>query len=73
MGWPVTVSLGAAIHLDPPESAEDLIKSADRLMLQAKSEGKNKVIYKIFESPQHRENLLLHFERFCLGTTVHSN
>jgi diguanylate cyclase (GGDEF)-like protein len=49
MGWPVTLSMGAAIYLDPPASAEDLIKSADRLMLQAKGEGKNRVQYKVFE------------------------
>lgn len=47
-GWPVTLSMGAAIYLHPPGSAEELIKSADRLMLQAKSEGKNTVRYKIF-------------------------
>jgi len=52
MGWPVTLSMGAAIHLDPPASAEDLIKSADRLMLQAKSEGKNRVQYKVFDVPK---------------------
>ena len=47
-GWPVTLSMGAAIYLHPPASADELIKSADRLMLQAKSEGKNRVRYKIF-------------------------
>jgi len=47
-GWPVTLSVGAAIHLYPPPSADELIKTADRLMLQAKSEGKNRVRYKIF-------------------------
>jgi diguanylate cyclase (GGDEF)-like protein len=48
MGWPVTLTMGAAIYLDPPASVEDLIKSADQLMLQAKSEGKNRVQYKVF-------------------------
>ncbi len=47
-GWPVTLSMGAAIYLHPPASAEELIKSADRLMLQAKNEGKNTVRCKIF-------------------------
>ena len=47
-GWPVTLSMGAAIYLHPPGSAEELIKSADRLMLQAKNEGKNTIRYKIF-------------------------
>ena len=48
MGWPVTLSMGAAIYLDPPASVGDLIKSADRLMLQAKIEGKNIVRCKVF-------------------------
>jgi diguanylate cyclase (GGDEF)-like protein len=52
MGWPVTLSMGAAIYLDPPASAEEMIKSADRLMLQAKGEGKNRVRYQIFGSPK---------------------
>jgi diguanylate cyclase (GGDEF)-like protein len=47
-GWPVSLSMGAAIYLHPPGSAEELIKSADRLMLQAKNEGKNTVRFKIF-------------------------
>jgi diguanylate cyclase (GGDEF)-like protein len=47
-GWPVSLSMGAAIHLHPPASADELIKSADRLMLQAKTEGKNRVRYKVF-------------------------
>ena len=55
MGWPVTLSMGAAIYLDPPASAEELIKSADRLMLQAKGEGKNRARYKIFGFPQVEE------------------
>ncbi len=54
MGWPVSLSMGAAVYLDPPVSAEDLIKSADRLMLQAKGEGKNRVQYKVFGDPKKR-------------------
>jgi diguanylate cyclase (GGDEF)-like protein len=51
-GWPVTLSMGAAIYLHPPVSADEMIKSADRLMLQAKNEGKNTFRYKVFDSPQ---------------------
>jgi diguanylate cyclase (GGDEF)-like protein len=50
-GWPITLSMGAAIYLHPPESAEELIKSADRLMLQAKNQGKNTVKYQVFDIP----------------------
>jgi len=35
-----------------PVSADEMIKSADRLMLQAKNEGKNTFRYKVFDSPQ---------------------
>jgi len=51
-GWPVTLSIGAAIYLHPPASVDELIKSADRLMLQAKNEGKNTVQYKIFRDQE---------------------
>ena len=61
-GWPVTLSMGAAIYLDPPASAEELIKGADRLMLQAKGEGKNTVRYKIFGLPQDGEKQPLQLE-----------
>ena len=49
-GWPVTLSMGAAIYLQPPESADEMIKSADHLMFKAKNLGKNTVQYKIFEN-----------------------
>ncbi len=51
-GWPVTLSMGAAIYLHPPVSTDEMIKSADRLMLLAKNEGKNTFRYKIFDAPQ---------------------
>ncbi len=72
-GWPVTLSLGAAIHLDPPGSAEELIKSADRLMLRAKSEGKNKIQYGIFECAQNEERRPLHLEKSYPGFTILPN
>jgi diguanylate cyclase (GGDEF)-like protein len=70
-GWPVTLSMGAAIYLDPPASAEDLIKSADRLMLQAKSEGKNQVHYKVFGLPKAPgEATLAATGTFFLGSPI---
>ena len=74
MGWPVTLSMGAAICLDPPASAEDLIKSADRLMLQAKSEGKNRMQYKIFGVPKEcGEATPAAKGAPFLGSTIHHN
>ncbi len=72
IGWPVTLSIGAAIYLDPPASVEDLIKRADRLMLQAKSEGKNRIQYKIFGVPkEHGEATLVAKRTFFLGSTIY--
>ena len=48
-GWPVTLSMGAAIYLQPPESADEMIQSADHLMFKAKNQGKNMIQYKIFD------------------------
>jgi diguanylate cyclase (GGDEF)-like protein len=74
MGWPITLSMGAAIHLDPPASAEDLIKSADRLMLQAKGEGKNTVQYKVFGVPKEfGEATLAAKGAFFLDSTIPHN
>jgi len=47
-GWPITLSIGAAIFLDPPDSVDLLIKSGDCLMFLAKNKGKNRVQYQIF-------------------------
>jgi diguanylate cyclase (GGDEF)-like protein len=74
MGWPVTLSMGAAICLDPPASAEDLIKSADLLMLQAKSEGKNRIQSKIFGVPKEQgEATPAAKGAFFLGSTISHN
>ncbi len=70
MGWPVTLSMGAAVYLEPPASAEELIKSADRLMLQSKTEGKNRVQYEIFgHSKERQEGALAARRAFFSGTT----
>ena len=47
-GWEITFSMGAAVFLDPPESVDLLIKSADCLMFLAKNEGKDRIKYQIF-------------------------
>lgn len=54
-GWPVSLSMGAAIFLQPPESVDEMVKSADRLMFLAKNQGKNTFQYKVFEDS--KENL----------------
>jgi len=48
-GWSITLSMGAAIFLEPPESVDFLIKSADCLMFLAKNNGKNRIQYQVFD------------------------
>ncbi len=56
-GWSVTLSMGAGVFLHPPESADEMLKSADRLMFLAKNQGKNMVRYKVFKDS--KDNLQL--------------
>jgi len=49
-GWPVSLSMGVAIYLHPPESADEMIQSADRLMFLSKNQGKNTVRYEVFRN-----------------------
>jgi diguanylate cyclase (GGDEF)-like protein len=41
--WPVTFSAGVITCMDVPETADSMIKLADNLMYEAKSDGKNRV------------------------------
>jgi diguanylate cyclase (GGDEF)-like protein len=43
-----TLSIGIAAFLQPPESAESLIVAADRLMYEAKGNGKNRIASRVF-------------------------
>lgn len=52
-GWPITLCIGAAIFLDPPESVESMVKSADCLMFQAKKKGKNRIEYQVFDGEKY--------------------
>ena len=40
-GWHITFSIGVANFLDPPDSLETMIRTADELMYTAKAAGKN--------------------------------
>src|SRR5205085_680354 len=41
--WPVTFSMGAITFLQIPHSCDDMLHSADQLMYEVKSHGKNGV------------------------------
>lgn len=47
-GWPVTLSMGVATFLRPPESVESAIKTADRIMYERKQTSKNGVSAQVF-------------------------
>jgi len=46
--WTVTVSMGAASFLKPPDSVDEMIRQADGLMYEAKQGGKNRICYGVF-------------------------
>ena len=48
--WPVTFSIGAVTFGNPPDSVEQLIIAADRQMYHAKTNGKNRIHYKVMEA-----------------------
>lgn len=48
--WPVTISMGMATFLDPPEDLDALLRPADELLYRAKEEGKNAFKFKKLDS-----------------------
>ena len=44
-GWSVTFSIGALTSAEPPDTAEDALAAADRLMYRAKETGKDALIH----------------------------
>lgn len=47
-GWPVTVSVGLAVYLAPPDPVRQVINAADELMYSAKAAGKNRYHVKVY-------------------------
>ena len=45
--WPVTFSIGVVTFENPPDSVDQLITAADAQMYFAKSQGKNRIHYKV--------------------------
>ena len=48
-GFQMTFSMGLVTFLKPPDSAEDMIKHADRLMYSVKTTGKNRIAQGVAE------------------------
>ena len=48
--WPVTFSIGVVTWSEPPESVDEVLKAADRLMYSAKSSGKNSITHKLVDA-----------------------
>lgn len=51
-GWPVTGSFGVATCMAPPDSIDELMNRADRLMYGAKQKGKNVILHEIIDARQ---------------------
>lgn len=51
-GWPITCSIGAVTFTQPPNSADDMLREADRLMYIAKHLGKNHLEYRTLAAVQ---------------------
>jgi len=47
--WPVTFSMGAMTFTTPPLTIDEMLQVSDRLMYVAKSKGKNRIEYEVFE------------------------
>lgn len=47
-GWPITFSVGAVTFVQPPDSVDEMIRRADRLMYAAKSSGKDVIQHEVF-------------------------
>jgi diguanylate cyclase (GGDEF)-like protein len=50
-GWPITLSMGAVTFVQPAESVDEMLGHADRLMYDAKREGKDGIRYAVHPSP----------------------
>jgi len=48
IGYPVTFSIGVVTYDIPPDSVDEIIRTADRLMYSAKNTGKNMIKYEVF-------------------------
>jgi diguanylate cyclase (GGDEF)-like protein len=55
--WPVTFSIGAATYLDPPESIDEMLRQADRLLYAAKTDGKDTIRCAIVQTDQRRQTV----------------
>lgn len=54
-GWPVTFSIGAITFDTPPAAVDEMIRSADRAMYEAKRAGKDRLNHEVAESAAARE------------------
>ena len=46
--WPVTASIGVLTCLEPPKTADDLLRMADSLMYDVKHRGKDGVLFSVY-------------------------
>jgi PleD family two-component response regulator len=49
-GWPVTFSVGVVTFRNAPESVDEMIRRADRLLYEVKGEGKDDLRHEVVVS-----------------------
>jgi diguanylate cyclase (GGDEF)-like protein len=50
-GWPVTFSIGVVTFLTPPESVDEMLRTANSMMYFVKGAGKNMIKHKVVSTP----------------------
>ena len=51
-GWPISLSIGAAVFLTAPTSLNEAIRLADTLMYRVKKSGKNRILIEAYGRPK---------------------
>jgi diguanylate cyclase (GGDEF)-like protein len=48
--WPVTLSIGAATFINPPEAVHTMMQQIDNLMYRAKNNAKDRIVHEVSET-----------------------
>jgi diguanylate cyclase (GGDEF)-like protein len=51
-GWPIGLSIGAAVFLNAPSSLDEAVRVADTLMYRVKNSGKNRILIEAYGGPE---------------------
>ena len=54
--WPATFSIGVLTFITPPDSADEMLNMADKIMYSVKNSGKNNIYYVTYPGKINAEN-----------------